>query len=100
MTIILNQNDGGMSSRKFLFAIGTGALIFIGFVLSAVFPNFGNQFGELIGGLLGCLGLYLGGNVMGKWRGLTQVKTGLMDGSVPTKEEMLPEETEVEKKAE
>jgi hypothetical protein len=63
----LDAADGNFISRKFLFAVGTSALIFIGGILSGVWKLFGNNYSELVYGLLGVLGIYLGSNVSSRY---------------------------------
>lgn len=65
--VILSDTDGGITSRKFLFAVGTSVAIFLGAGIAAHWVSFGTNYETLIGGLLGCLGLYLTGNVTNTW---------------------------------
>lgn len=63
----MDIRDGGMKSRKFWFAIGTSALLFVGGLVAASCPAFGANYETLTGGLLGVLAIYLGGNVGAKY---------------------------------
>ncbi len=63
-----------MASRKFVFAVGTSIAIFMGACLAAGWAKFGPSYELMISGLLGCLGLYLGGNVSSKWMVAKQMR--------------------------
>ena len=63
-----------MASRKFVFAVGTSVAIFIGGLIAAAWIKFGTSYEVMISGLLGCLGLYLGGNVTSKFMVAKQMK--------------------------
>jgi hypothetical protein len=71
---LIDPKDGGMASRKFVFAVGTSALIFLGGMIAAHWVAFTTSYDAMISGLLGCLGLYLGGNVTSKFMMAKQMK--------------------------
>lgn len=58
--------DGGAKSRKLWYAVGTSVAILICGFWSSYHPTFVPVLAEIVGGLLGALGLYLTGNVGGK----------------------------------
>ena len=63
----LDPSDGGFSSRKLWYAIGTSiAIIGVG-VFSVFFPGLRPSVESVIGGLLGALAIYAGSNVSNKW---------------------------------
>lgn len=59
--------DGGFTSRKLWFGIGTSIAIVGGGVFYAFVDGFRNGYETYIMGLLGVLGLYVGGNVTHKF---------------------------------
>ena len=61
------SHDGGYSSRKLWYSIGTSGLIFIGAILSGKWSVFGPHYETMISGLIGVLALYLGGNVSNRF---------------------------------
>jgi hypothetical protein len=58
--------DGGMSSRKLWYGIGTSLAIVLGGVFFAFVPGFRTGYDTYIAGLMGVLALYVGGNVANK----------------------------------
>jgi len=66
MGIQFDMSDGGMKSRKLLYAVGTSAGILIAGIMSALWPAFRSGLDTVIGGLLGALALYSGANVSNK----------------------------------
>lgn len=63
----LDPADGGMSSRKLWFAVITSAFIFAGAALAGIWPMFSPNYDAMVGGLLGALTIYVGGNLGAKW---------------------------------
>ena len=61
------KEEHWLASRKMWFAVGTSASIVIMGLLSARFETLNVSLAEVIGGLLGSLGLYITGNVTAKW---------------------------------
>lgn len=68
--------DGGFASRKLWFAVGTSVLVFASGILAAYFPAFRPGLETVVGGELGALALYLGGNVGTKF---ALAKTGIIN---------------------
>ena len=63
----LQEADGGYSSRKLWYAIGTSvAIVAVGLVAAWV-PLFRSSLETVVGGLCGTLAIYAGANVTGKW---------------------------------
>jgi hypothetical protein len=63
----LRDADGGYSSRKLWYAIGTSvAIVGVGLVAAFV-PLFRSSLETVVGGLCGTLAIYAGANVTGKW---------------------------------
>jgi hypothetical protein len=63
----LRDADGGFSSRKLWYAIGTSvAIVGVG-ILAAFMPLFRSSLETVVGGLCGTLAIYAGANVTGKW---------------------------------
>lgn len=58
--------DSGLSSRKLWFGIGTSAAIVLGGIFYAFVEGFRTGYETYIGGLMGVLALYVGGNVANK----------------------------------
>jgi hypothetical protein len=56
------QEDGGMKSRKLLFAVLTSALIL---VAGKYLPD--ASLGEIVMGLVSVCGIYVGGNAAARW---------------------------------
>lgn len=96
---LIDPKDGGMASRKFVFAVGTSVFIFLGAVIAARWASFGPHFDTLISGLLGCLGLYLGGNVTSKFMMAKQMKV-VGDTAGEDKGDEEPKKDQPEKKDE
>lgn len=63
----LAQADGGYASRKFWFSVGTVAVILLEAALCGLWPALIPLYGEMVGGTLGVLALYVTGNVSSKW---------------------------------
>lgn len=63
----LDPADGGYSSRKLWYAIGTSLLIFGAGLLSAFVPAFRSGLETIVGGLVGALAVYAGANVSSRW---------------------------------
>lgn len=61
------HDDGGFGSRKLLYALLTSGLVVVGAAVAAAWEPFAGQFGTMVEGLLGALGLYTGGNLAHKW---------------------------------
>lgn len=59
----LAQKDGGYSSRKLWYGIGTSVAIVLGGVFYALCTGFRTGYETYIAGLMGVFGLYLGANV-------------------------------------
>lgn len=77
----LEWKDGGYRSRKLWYALFTSGTIFIGAIMSARWPAFSANYEVLVGGLLGSLGLYAGGNVGNKIAVARSQKKALPDES-------------------
>ncbi len=60
-------NDGGLASRKLWLTIGVIIAIIGVSILSAFMPVLIPELPTIVGGILGALGLYLGGNVAVKF---------------------------------
>lgn len=58
--------DGGAKSRKLWFAIFTSIAIYVGAIEASDHQILEPLYSTMVGGLLGALGLYLGGNVATK----------------------------------
>lgn len=63
----MDSKDGALKSRKLWFAIGTSVVIFLGGMMAAKWAAFAPMYETVVGGLLGSLGLYLTGNLGGKY---------------------------------
>lgn len=61
------KDDGGFLSRKLVITILAMLLITTGAFVSAWWPIFAASYGTFVGGILGCLGIYLTGNVTNKF---------------------------------
>jgi len=62
----LRDADGGYSSRKLWYAVGTSiAIVAVGLVAAFV-PLFRSSLETVVGGLCGTLAIYAGANVSGK----------------------------------
>lgn len=59
--------SNGFKSRKLWYAVGTSIAVVACAVGAALWPAFGVNFGELIGGLLGALAIYTGTNIGSKF---------------------------------
>jgi len=79
---VLDPADGNFVSRKFIFAVGTAGLIFIGGILAGVWKLFDSHYESMIQGLLACLGLYLGSNVSSRY--VTGKHLAAMSNPTPT----------------
>jgi hypothetical protein len=60
-------SDGGFSSRKMWMAYVGMLFIAVGGVLAAYKPVFGPLYDTYVGGILGALGLFMTGNIAGKY---------------------------------
>ena len=89
---LIDPRDGGLASRKFVFAVGTSIAIFLGGLIAAAWAKFGPSYEVMISGLLGCLGLYLGGNISSKWMTARQMKAA--GDAAPDGKPELPEHKE------
>jgi membrane protein DedA with SNARE-associated domain len=58
-----HHSDGGYKSRKFWFSVGTSLLIVFCGIVAAKMPLFAANLQTIIGGVMGCLAAYIGGNV-------------------------------------
>jgi membrane protein DedA with SNARE-associated domain len=58
--------DGGVKSRKLWYSVGTSVLIFGAGLIAARWTAFQPSLATIVGGLLGALSLFIGGNVAGK----------------------------------
>lgn len=58
--------DGGAKSRKLWFSIFTSIAIYVGAIEASDHQILEPLYSTMVGGLLGALGLYLGGNVATK----------------------------------
>lgn len=63
----LDPKDGGYASRKLWYSVGTSIAIVVVGTFSGFWPPFRPGLETVVGGLLGVLALYLGGNVSNKW---------------------------------
>ncbi len=63
----LHDADGGYSSRKLWYAVGTSVGIVAMGLLAAWAPSFRSSLEVVVGGLCGTLAIYVGANVTGKW---------------------------------
>lgn len=86
----VDMRDGGFASRKLWYAIGTSTGVFVTGCLAAFWPSFRPSLEAVIGGLLGTLVAYLGGNVTNKF----VVGKNLSKASVTEDEEESDEEVE------
>jgi hypothetical protein len=59
--------SNGFKSRKLWYAVGTSLAVVACAVGAAIWPAFGVNLGEIIGGLLGALAIYNGTNVGSKF---------------------------------
>jgi hypothetical protein len=59
--------DKGFASRKFWITVLAMVLILLSGFIAGYFPAFGAQLTAVIGGIVGCLGLYVGANVSTKF---------------------------------
>ncbi len=59
----MRDNDQGYKSRKLWFAFATSTGIALMAILASYRETLAPLYGELVGGLLGSLGLYLTGNI-------------------------------------
>ena len=73
-------DDRGFNSRKFWYAVGTSMLIFSGGLCAGHWSLFGPHYEMMMSGLIGCLTLYLGGNVTNKYM---LSKLGLVAADAP-----------------
>lgn len=55
------------SNKKWLFAVGTSALIFAGGFAAALEPTFAPIYPTMVGGLLGALAAFSGAEVSHSW---------------------------------
>jgi hypothetical protein len=63
----LDPNDGGWQSRKLHLTLFTQVLIFGGAILAGRYALMGPHYEMMVGGLIACLGAFLGVNVAAKW---------------------------------
>jgi hypothetical protein len=63
----MDDNDNGFKSRKFFLTIGCIVVVTTVSLLGIWFPAIEAILPTFIGGVLGILGLYFGGNVGAKW---------------------------------
>ncbi len=63
----LDPNDGGMKSRKLIFAALVCVVIVGSWVLTGVWPPLAATYGEMLGGLLASQSIFSGLNVATKW---------------------------------
>lgn len=60
--------DGGFASRKFVVCAGAAFIIVtIGLLAGTVMPGVAGLFTEIIGGVLGCAGLFVTGNIASRY---------------------------------
>lgn len=62
-----DPKDGGWQSRKLHMTIFTQVLIFAGAILAGRYALMGPHYEMMCGGLIACLGAFLGVNVAAKW---------------------------------
>jgi hypothetical protein len=85
MSEIIDPEDGGLASRKLWFGIGSSGAICVLAILGAwCLPALLPVLPEVIGGLIGVLSLYIGGNLGAKF--LVSRHTVQMAGSTTTDE--------------
>ncbi len=91
--------DGGWKSRKLWMTVIAQVLILGGGLATGFYPGIQAAYGTLVGGLVSCLALFLGGHVVGAHlTGLNFIKNSL-NGSVedspaadsPSKSDSRPE---------
>lgn len=65
---VIDPLDGGYASRKLWFGIGTSTVICLLAILGAwILPELLPQLPTVIGGLIGVLGIFVGGNLGSKF---------------------------------
>jgi hypothetical protein len=64
---VIDPNDNGFSSRKLLLSIGIGVALIGCWLLTGVSTKLAITFGDIVGALLGVLGIYATGNVANKF---------------------------------
>lgn len=63
----LKERDGGLASRKLWLTVFTMVLVFGSGLLAGYWQPFAAGMNTIVSGLIGCLSLYLVGNVSSKW---------------------------------